>query len=84
MTKRIRVENADCNTAYRVFIHHQENRLGEWTTVRTEELHATNLLELHIHDGKRVIVEEKTVDSLYVDSLGKETYSFKGDESESV
>ena len=81
MTKRIRVENADCNTVYRVFIHHQEKRLGEWATVRTEELHATNLLELHIHDGKRVIVEEKTVHSISVDSDGRETYSFKGDKS---
>lgn len=60
MTKRIRIENADCNTAYRVFVHHQEVKLGYWTTVRTEELHAANLLELYIHDGTRVIVEEKS------------------------
>lgn len=58
MTKRIRIENADCNAAYRVYVHHQEKTLGEWQTIRTEEIHPSQLLELHIHDGKRIIVEE--------------------------
>ena len=56
MTKRIRVENADCNQTFHVFVEHQEKRDGEWVSVRTEELHPSNLVELHIHDSKRIIV----------------------------
>ena len=59
MTKRIRVENADCNQVQHVFVEHQEKRIDEWVTVRTEELHPSNLLELYIHDSKRIIVSEK-------------------------
>jgi hypothetical protein len=58
MTKKIRIENADCNANYRVQIHHQERGVDGWQTVRSEEVHPVQIVDLYIHDGKRIIVEE--------------------------
>lgn len=58
MTKRIRIENADCNKTHRVQVHHQDLTVDGWKTVKSEEIFITQLMEITIHGSKRIIVAE--------------------------
>ena len=60
MTKRIRVENADCNRNYRVLVHQQQRGTDGWATVQSDEITTTQVYEVYIYDGKRLIIEEKS------------------------
>lgn len=61
MTKRIRVENAD-NSNHKVSIIVQQIRDGEWVeTQRLDLSHPTQLAELHVWQGQRLVIEEDTV-----------------------
>lgn len=65
MTKKIRIENADCNLNHKVRVHTEYLVNGEW--VRSTEAIApksddlplpTSLAELWIHGQQRLVVEE--------------------------
>ncbi len=60
MTKAIRIENADSGTHFSPVIEVQNvNAEGEWVTVEKYHLpHPTNLKELMIWGGRRLIIRE--------------------------
>jgi hypothetical protein len=60
MTKRIRVENADCNDKYRVEVLFQDLTENGWVTSHREELHCIQLRDTHIHTHRRIVVQEIT------------------------
>ena len=61
MTKCIRIENAD-NSQHKVAVIVQQRGAEGWReTQRLDLSFPTQLAELHIHEGQRIIIEEDTV-----------------------
>ena len=67
MTKKIRIENADCNTSHKVRVHTEYLVEGKWVrstdainAKTTDLMYPADLAELWIHGQQRLVVEESS------------------------
>jgi len=65
MTKKIRIENGDCNTSHKVRVHTEYLVDGQWVrstdvinAKSTDLPYPADLAELWIHGQQRLVVEE--------------------------